>query len=290
MTTNLSKPYLSCSEASKIMGVSRSTVQRYCDLGILKPHRTLGGHRRVSAEDVALWLKNNKSKKRRRVKKKEFRVEKFTAAYVADALLEGKLDRLDPLLDQVLLGHQYVSWLFDYFVAPAMWEIGNRWENQRIDYPDERRATSNLKHFLRTVSRSFGAAKGGLSAVGGTLEGDHSDLGSMMLELLLRESSVDAFHVGCNLPPQTLGDIAIQMNADVVWISYCHITDAEKTIADNKILRELLPSTCQLAIGGYALNQDMLSKLDYDFFGSSMQDFQQFVKVLSSEDATEQVG
>lgn len=259
------------------MGVSRSTVQRYCDQGVLKPHRTLGGHRRVSTAQVAEWLKNNKSRKRRRKKTKPFREAKFSPAYVADALLDGKLSRLDGLLDQIILGRNSVCWLFDQFVAPAMWDIGHRWYNDQISYPDERRATSNLKHLFQTLNRGFGVVEGGPMAVGGSLEGDHSEIGSLMLELLLREAKFDAFHIGPNLPPQTIADIANQMNADLVWVSYCHITDKERAFGDNAVLTREIPEHAKLAIGGYALNDEILDNLDYDFFGKTMADFQIFI-------------
>ncbi len=259
------------------MGVSRSTVQRYCDLGILKPHKTLGGHRRVRAEDVADWMKQNRSTKRRRIKTKPFRAEKFTAGYVADALLDGKLKRLDGLLDQVLLGNQYISWLFDNFLAPAMWDIGNRWSQGNINYPDERRATSNLKHFLRSASRTFEVVANAPTAVGGSLEGDHSELGSMMIEILLREANYDAFHIGANIPAQTIGDIATQMDADMVWISHCHIPCRSTLIEQNRIIRNAVPTGCKLIIGGYALDDDLLQTLEYDFFGKQMSDFRDFV-------------
>ncbi len=43
---------LSPREAAQLLGVSRSTVQRWIDSGAITAHRTIGGHRRVSEDDL----------------------------------------------------------------------------------------------------------------------------------------------------------------------------------------------------------------------------------------------
>ena len=273
--------YLSCSEASRLMGVSRSTVQRYCDQGIFKPHKTLGGHRRVAAADVANWLKHNKSKKRFRTKKTVFRERKYTADFVADSLLMGKIDRLEPLLDQVLVGDQTFGWLFDFYLAPAMWVIGDRWSRQLLTYPEERRATTNLKGLLRIASQAISVPPGSPIFIGGALEGDQAELASLMLELLMQDAGFEAFHVGTNMPVQTMIDIAEQMHADLVWVSYCHVPCPHEAIRQNELMYNAFSDERRLAIGGNALNPDLVQKLHCDFYGRSMSDFCQYVDSLA---------
>lgn len=45
--------WLTVAEAAEILGCSPDTIRRHCDAGTLTASKTLGGHRRVSAESVA---------------------------------------------------------------------------------------------------------------------------------------------------------------------------------------------------------------------------------------------
>ena len=48
----MNSPLLTTREAAERLGVSRSTVQRWIDANIIKAHRTVGKHRRVSETDL----------------------------------------------------------------------------------------------------------------------------------------------------------------------------------------------------------------------------------------------
>lgn len=280
MSTQAQKDYLSCSEAARLMGVSRSTVQRYCELGELRTHKTVGGHRRLDATDVARWLSGQTSKKRRQTKPLE---KELNSSQVADALLHGKLKRLDPLASQVLLQQESSAWLFDRYLAPAMWEIGTRWSEGTIEYSDERRATFNLKMLLRSVSRSIQPSLPVVNAIGGTLEGDHAEIGSLAVEMVLQETGLQAYHVGTNLPALTIVQIAKQMQASLIWVSYCHVQDPSLALKQNLLMHKEMARTWpldrrpKLAIGGNALSASLLKELQYDFYGPSMEAFRAFV-------------
>ena len=278
------KDYLSCSEAAQVMGVSRSTVKRYCEIGELRNHKTLGGHRRIEANDVARWMSGQKNKSRRRTRTKANCVY-LSASQVADALLTGKLKRLDPIIEPVVLGIESTANLMDHYLAPAMREIGNRWELQSITYVDERRATSNLKLLFRLISTSMKPALRTAKAVGGTLEGDHADLGSMALELVARDVGLDAFHVGTNLPVATFVDIAEQTEASIVWASFCHAQEPDSAIEASRKLREMLPETALLVIGGSALTHSMLENMEYDHHGTSCNFFARLAEEVASRNS-----
>lgn len=283
MSTQAQRDYLSCSEAARLMGVSRSTVQRYCELGELRAHKTVGGHRRLDAADVARWLSGQKSKKRYR---RNIAERDLSSAQVADALLQGKLKRLEPLVSQVLLKQKSSAWLFDHYLAPAMWEIGARWSKGTIQYSDERRATFNLKMLLRSVSGMIQRSVPSVNAIGGTMEGDYAELGSLAVEMVLQETGMQAYHVGSSLPAQTIVQIAKQMEACLIWVSYCHVQDPSLALQQNRLLCDEMDRTYpldqrpKLAIGGNALSPSLLKEIHYDFYGPSMEAFRAFVSEL----------
>ncbi|MFN3193121.1 MAG: MerR family transcriptional regulator [Aureliella sp.] len=270
--------YLSCSKAAELMGVSRSTVLRYCEVGEIRSHSTLGGHRRIEAGEVTRWLSGKQSKSRKRSNRSSVPLSRFTSQYVADQLLVGKLSKLSPIVDPVIVRKKSVCWLVDNFLSPAMSEIGARWVTGGINYADERRATTNIRLLFRQLSGARRTSSPNAIAVGATLEGDYSDLASTAIELAALELEMDAFHVGANLPVPTLAQVAQQLGAQVVWVSYCHIQDPESTIEQNRSLREMLPNGVRLAIGGGALYPELLRQMDYDFCGRSCADFQSYLK------------
>ena len=274
-----SKDYLSCSEAAKIMGVSRSTVKRYCETGALRNHKTLGQHRRIDPDDIARWLSGQQNKRRKRTKSPK-KTRKFPPEYIADCLLSGALKKLDQLIERVVLRQASVASIIDDHLAAAMWEIGNRWQAGTISYVDERRATSNLKLLFRSLSDSIQPVNSAVKSVGGTLQGDQADIGSMAIELVARNMGIDAYHVGTNLPVATLAQIASQMQVKLVWVSFCHIEDVESTIISHQMLKKMLDPEVLLAVGGYALNDELLKRLEYDFHSKTCSQFAEFLSQL----------
>ncbi len=50
------QPWLSLGRASRMLGVSHSTVRRWADAGEIRSYRTSGGHRRILEEDVRQFM------------------------------------------------------------------------------------------------------------------------------------------------------------------------------------------------------------------------------------------
>lgn len=261
-----------------MMGVSRSTVQRYCNSGVFSQHRTVGGHRRIKYNDVTDWMKTRGNVEP--VLLPKLSISKFQPQVVAKALMSGDLDKLQPLIDEVTAKRKTPAWLFDTIFAPAMWEIGRLWEAGGIGYPDERRATSNLKLFFRHLASYQHAGIGNFRAVGGTMEGDMAEIASLMIEMTMWTIGIEAFHVGTNLPQQTLGEIAKQMKANIVWVTYTHIENIENTIHENRELYHSLEPGALLIVGGLALTADIRREMLFDFTGETMQQLDAFARKL----------
>ena len=54
--TPQAQQWLSLGRASKLLGVSHSTVRRWADAGEIRSYRTSGGHRRILDEDVRHFM------------------------------------------------------------------------------------------------------------------------------------------------------------------------------------------------------------------------------------------
>lgn len=56
--------FLATGPVSDALGVSEATVKRWCDSGLLEVVRTVGGHRKISAESVAAFMNGPEYKRR----------------------------------------------------------------------------------------------------------------------------------------------------------------------------------------------------------------------------------
>ena len=251
------------------MGISRSSVQRYCDTGVLRQHRTLGGHRRVYAEDVGRWLKESRAGKPL-PKRKVFRAGRYTPEYIANALLQGKIWKLDSLLDQVVLNQNYYAGIFDHYLIPAIRVLSDRQRKQEITFAEQRVATSNLRFVLSHLPNKTLSDKAQV-AVGGTLFGDHDEIESMMIERLLGDLNFQARHIGSHLPASALAQIAHQMHASLIWVSYCKTQNIQQMIDANRELQESLQPAQRLVVTGSALTPQIAQDLKFDFAAQSAQ-------------------
>lgn len=66
--------YCTTKRAAQLLGVSVTTVQKYCETGLLRMYKSLGGHRRISMESLSDYIvnrdyeANNKDESRRKLK------------------------------------------------------------------------------------------------------------------------------------------------------------------------------------------------------------------------------
>ena len=262
------------------MGVSRSTVQRYCDSGVLRLHRTLGGHRRLYAEDVIRWLKDSQAKKRRPRTPSSDSRDKLTVKTVANALLDGKLNRLESLSNRVLIGEYGLGKLCDDFLQPAREYIAERRVAGKITTVEEWRSLLHLEQFLTQMTKPHQKMDRPV-AVGATIGNDPLDVGSRMLETVLRNEDFEAFHAGANLSSACLAEMVQRLDAQWVWISYEQVEDYAATVSHARVLHNELPPGCRLLIMGSALNATLLKFLPREFVLDSFQSLVELIALQS---------
>lgn len=261
--------YLSCLQAARLMGVSQSTVKRMCDENVFDAVRTLGGHRRIPAEQVKDFTRLNGQNSHAAPGRKRSTLSVQT---VLDLLLCGDSQQLTTLLWHQLPQIGELPQLLDNYLAPAMWEVGRRWEQGELDVFEEHVGTRTLHQVLTLLSSRMGLGEftpTGPLAMGCSLGGDQHAIAGEMLDLVFKRLGWQCTHLGANVPLASLLSALRRYNPRVIWISYTVITDPSQVYEENAELFSKLDSLQRLIVGGQALTAEHRRKMRFHFNGDS---------------------
>ena len=138
---------LSPKQVARAIGVSESSLKRWCDRGIIPTERTAGGHRRLPRDGVVRFIREGgyqvadpgvlglplsagKTRLAVDVAKDRFR----------EAATEGNETTCRQLIFDVYLAGHPISVICDQVIASAFHEIGDHWECGDLEVFQERRA------------------------------------------------------------------------------------------------------------------------------------------------------
>ncbi|MEM8913867.1 MAG: excisionase family DNA-binding protein [Planctomycetota bacterium] len=274
--------YLSCKQAAQTLGVSGSTIKRMCDDGVVPSMRTPGGHRRIPRTAIDSWLISNDLPRIDPPPRRDV-PQSCDAAALVTMLRQGHIESIsDRLCDALHQSDEFATTL-DTVVAPAMWEIGERWSTGEFEVYEEHLCTANLRTSLLQASshltklRSADVLESRPRAIGCSVDGESHDLVSLMIELVMRSSGVDAKSLGGSVPVESLIAAILAEHADLVWTSYTRIEDPEEMLRQHHVLVNALPDHCRLLIGGQALTASLRRQMTFDFHGDSLLHLQRYV-------------
>ena len=280
--------YLSCQQTAKLLGVSRSTVKRMCDGGEFASVRTPGGHRRIPAAAVKRWIGEHGLRidadcgpKRRSIN--------LSATSVVEHLRKGEIKQLFEKLANKSRGESTHGRVFDDIIAPAMWEVGDRWERGEMDVFEEHLCTQAVNEVLRQVKQTLDetitpADQSGIPpiAIGCAVGGEMHEVASAMIEIVLRQRGWSAHSLGSIIPVDSLIAAINDFEPQLVWISYTCIQNPETTYRDSEKVFAALKPNQHLVIGGQALTASHRRNLKFHFMGDSLDHVIRFSDLLLS--------
>lgn len=283
----MNEQFLTCREAGEMLRVSESTIKRLANTGQLQSYRTPGGHRRILRQSITEWiLKSNSERSARALSTSEGSVDETTADSLAKAA--SPADLLDQILSdnygeafhhlecfRLQLG---VTAVLDQVLSPLMEEVGVRWAAGTMSVFQEHLVTDRVREYLHQLGAKLPKNEAAVfKAVGSAPEGDLSDLASKCIELCFRELGWFAKSFGANLPATELVKGALEIQANVVWVSYSHAPEESQLKRDNAILREQLPPHVRLVVGGSGLIGRYRKWISFDFAGDTLLHLRNYV-------------
>jgi hypothetical protein len=196
-------------QVAQAIGVSESSLKRWCDRGLLNTVRTPGGHRRLELPDVVRFLRESGHEVIRpellglpSTTGKGVLVASRGRDQMRDALLAGDADRCRRIAFDLYLSGKSLSQICDEVFAEAMNDIGDLWECGEAEVYQERRACSLCLRVLAELRTTIPESPAGApQAIGGTPECDPYTLPTTMAEIVLKQDGWRA---------QSLGSIAVR--------------------------------------------------------------------------------
>ncbi|MEC9466401.1 MAG: helix-turn-helix domain-containing protein [Myxococcota bacterium] len=272
---------ISPKQAAKMLGVSESSMKRWCDKGLLEIHRTAGGHRRIPVSSLLAFVRQGGHQ--------IFYPEEIglpagvthsaTTAHndaldlLCRALSNGQEETARQIILSTWLGGTPLSEILDLYVAPVFMEIGCAWEHQDIEVYQERRAVVMAERILNELRNLLSPPRDDAPiALGGTLEEDPYSLGTAMCELTLRGCGWRAQNLGPWQPATTFVSAIETHRPRIFWLSVSSIVNKEKFFDSiNQIADTAEKYGTALILGGRAIKDEQERRpLKFTAFCESM--------------------
>jgi excisionase family DNA binding protein len=278
-------------QVARAIGVSESSLKRWCDRGILASIKTAGGHRRIPLKAVLEYMQSTGRPLVRpdilglpATSGQSDRVLERGKKQLQQALVAGDaLACRQVVFDLFLAGHS-VAAIGDVVVSPSFQEIGASWACGDIEVYQERRACEICCRALHELERLIPQGKEAAPlALGGTTESDRYDLATTLVAMVLRQNGWQATSLGAGLPFATMLAAIRQHRPQLFWISVSHIADEERFVSDyNAFYEEAAPLT-KIAIGGRSLHPALRERIRYTVFCDRLSHLESFLSAHPSQ-------
>jgi len=239
--------YLNSKEVSEILGVNISTLKRWTENGKINCHKTAGGHRKFTMQNVRDYYKDNKNaskdskialenfehkKIHELIKKNLFKELSFK---LADSSLESDEKTIQTIINGSYMNNIEVDVIFDNIIEPGSMIVEKALHENYISHAEAfisrkiiTRATESLN--LNKPNGNFN----GLSALCINFEDNLPDLGVVMSEVLLRHNGYNVFNTGSHAELGNLGKVIENKKINIILFYLCDMQCC-MSVVDGKI-------------------------------------------------------
>lgn len=270
------------------IGVSESSMKRWCDRGLIDFHTTAGGHRRISQASVIEFLRSSDHKLVRSellglpegIRGEAMDLGIASKEYLA-ASLDNRVDDARKILFAAYLSGHKMAAIGDEIITPCFSEIGRQWQCDDLEVYRERRACELTVQLLAELKAILPAApENSPLAVGGAPERDVYSLPTMLIDMVLQENGWRTQSLGTMLPFSTLAAAAWEQKPRLFWITVSTIQDEAQFLASyEQFQRSLSPNTF-LVVGGNAITDSIRKQIQFSAYGDNLRQLETLAKTL----------
>lgn len=289
MTGGKSAELLSPRQVAEALGVSESSVKRWSDDGLLATQKTAGGHRKLARADVLRFVREQGydvgkpellglARAPRGPGADEARRDQLVAALVAGdgeairRLVVGPFARGEPLTQ-----------LFDERVAPALRELGTRWEHGSVRVFEEHRAIGLVHRALHDIRQLLAHPPRGRRphAIVATMTGDPYTVAVAMAELTLHEAGWTVTNLGPDNPAETLVEAIEVLRPRLVCIGINWVRDADEFAARHAVISDAARAgRAAVVIGGVRATPELRARIHYATCAANLRELIDFAATL----------
>lgn len=273
-------------QVARAIGVSESSLKRWCDKGLIPMNCTAGGHRRLPISGVLEFIRKNHhgivdataiglpaNTGKRRIGMQE------SVIAVRDALIAGdELSARQVVIDLFLEGMK-VSTICDQILTEAFHQIGALWECGSVQVYQERRACKLCMHLLQELRHFLNPPQPtGPVALGCASEGDYYDVPTTMVELVLQQEGMQATSLGNNIPFSSMSVAIVENRPALFWLSVSHIKDEAKFLLEYTPFYETaMAYKTMVIVGGRGLTEEIRRQIKYTSFCDNLAHLESFL-------------
>lgn len=270
---------ISPKQLARAIGVSESSLKRWCDRGLIETVRTAGGHRKMSIAAVLAFIRENDYQL---VSPEvlglppvsdgaQLGISRGRARLVESLLAGDELVARQIVFDLYMARHS-VSMICDEVIAGAFHEIGERWACLDADVFQERRGCEIALRILYELRQVLPQTGRSCLAMGGTIECDYYTLPTSMAEVVLRDAGYRAVSLGTSIPFCSLARCVEDQKPNLFWLSVSHIRDGLDFVSEfDELSRACSSAGTALVVGGRAIDEKIRQKITYSAFCDTMQ-------------------
>ena len=189
-----------------------------------------------------------------------------------DAVVDGNAARARAVAERALGDGVEPLALVTQFMAPAMDEVGRRFERGDYFVPELLLSARAMKSAMELI-RPLLAARGGEPigrVVIGTVKGDLHDIGKNLVAAMFEGGGFEVIDLGVNVTPERFMSAAREKNANIVAMSALLTT----TMTSMKTTIEAFTTAgmrnrVKILVGGAPLTKQYADEIGADGFGAS---------------------
>ncbi len=281
--------------------MSESSVKRWCDQGVIRTDRTLGGHRRIPLEFLLEFLESTNRRiinpvaigteqlgnPTERVSAKRSNPATMLAQF-EQSLLRGSEAECRRMISSWYSANRGIASLADDLLSPAFRAVGQKWKSGDTDIYQERRGSEITLRLILELRRLLPEPNGiAPLAMGGTPSGDQYQLPNHLVEIVFREQGWRTACLGSNIPFSSLLSAARKHMPKIFWLSVSHVENSESFLMEFSDFAKKLPKGIALVLGGYAMTDDLRPKMAYAAYCDGMRQLAALAKTMKASSLTQ---
>jgi excisionase family DNA binding protein len=269
-------------QLAKIFQVNETTIKRWIWKGKLKANITIGGHYRISKDQLDNFFKNypqiakNSYIIRRYNKEKNKIMNEWEEYY--QLLLINEHEKAFRLLQTVYISGNDVTVIIDNYFVPVLWKIGYEYEKGEISIYEEHRMSFRINEHLSRFEQFFNKkiSKGKI-AILLCAQGENHMIPLQMLNLVLTKNNWDTHVLGINISYQELEKAVNIIKPNMICITKIYIDDNPKKYLE-KTIKLANKNKIIVALGGSGwdkrIKENRIKNINWF---NSMHNFEEFL-------------
>jgi len=134
--------------------------------------------------------------------------------------------------------------------APFLRKVGDEWHGGRLSTAQEHLATAVVQRVVISILGSLSQREGAPTFLVGGPSGERHEMGGLLAAAVAASEGWRVVYLGTDLPAPEIAEAARASGARAVGLSVVFVEDRERTVAELSTVRELLPPSVPLLIGG----------------------------------------